>query len=132
MTPEQIAQLTGASWTFIGTVFLAVIGFIANYLIKRMRNRASEPDMWLQLDKLSVEVYGDGKTPGLKERLTAAEERARLADRKAAAIGRIIVKLAEQWQGPAPKLDPHDLAMLDETILPATHWWREKPPKDVP
>jgi hypothetical protein len=125
MTPEMI----GASWTFAGLLVVALIGMIGNWLVKRQRNRASEPEMWKRLDELAVEVYGDGKNPGLKRRVSIAEARADLAERKASAMGRIIRDVVDQWPSEAaPRLDPDDLALLDTTVLPATHWWRKKPP----
>jgi hypothetical protein len=117
-------EFIGASWTFFGMVVLAVLGIIGNYMVRRLRGRASEPDMWKRLDELAIEVYGDGKQEGLKQRLSAAESRADLHERKASAMGHVIRDLAGQWQGPPPRLNPRDLDLLDTATLPATHGWR--------
>jgi hypothetical protein len=118
MTP----QLEGALISLSITAVLAILGWIGNVIVKRIRVRASEPDMWKQLDKLSVEIYGNDKEPGLKRRLIAAEA-------TAAAQGRILRDLSQQWVGPPPKLNPQDLVMLDATVLAADHPWRQKPPR---
>lgn len=120
-------EFVGASWTFVGTLVLALVGYFVNYSIKRARGRASETEMWAQLDKLAVEVYGNGKEPGLKERVSIAETRADRAEKTAAATGRVIRDLAGQWAGPTPKLNPADLAEIGEDTLPPDHPWRKRP-----
>lgn len=116
------AELTGVLWTVCALVVVAIIGFIGNLLVKRLRSRASEPEMWAQLDKLSLEVYGDGQGKvGLKSRVEVAE-------RRFGAAGRVIRDLARQWpEQSTPRLNPNDLDELDESTIPVDHPWRQKP-----
>jgi hypothetical protein len=111
----------GSLLTFGGTALIAFGGWVVAIMLKRSRVRASEPDLWKRLDELSMEIYGSGLEPGLKRRLIATET-------KADAAGRVIGDLARQWQGPAPRLNPDDLALLDENVLPRNHAWRKRPP----
>lgn len=131
--------LVGALYTLAGTVLLAIITLIGNVIVKRLRQRASEPEMWQRLDDLTRIIYGDAeaKDPGLLRRVANAEGQADLADKKARATGHIVRDLARQWpaDAPRPKLNPDDLSQLDAAFLPATHPWRVKPvtgPVDVP
>jgi hypothetical protein len=127
---EAVSGLTPVQWTFFGVVVVAVAGVVGTILTKRLRARPSEPEMWERVDKLTAVIYGDGKRggdPGLLVRVKNAEDRADGAERKAEALGNIIKDLTGQWAGPRPRLNPRDLAELDEKYMPATHPWRQKP-----
>lgn len=122
-------QLQGVLWTAFGLVVVTVIGVIGNALVKRMRTRATEPEMWDQLNHLTMVIYGNPvtKDPGLLYRVSEAESRAGSADRKAKATGHLVRDLSRQWKGDPPRLNPNDLAELDVEYIPAEHPWRQKP-----
>lgn len=118
-------DFSGELFVLGGVALTGVLGWIGSLIVKRTKARASEPEMWARLDRLSIEVYG-GKDegghqqPGLRDRLETTE-------RKAAAAGRVIRDIARQWKGAAPRLNPADLEELDEDTIPADHPWRLKP-----
>jgi len=109
--------------TIGGGAIIAIIGFVGNAIVKRIRGRATEPEMWERVADLTLEVYGDG-TParlGLVKRLDATE-------RRDVVKGYIIRSLVRQWPAShKPRLDPAYLAELDEDTLPLDHPWRVKP-----
>lgn len=120
-----VADYTGELFVLGGIALAAVLGWLGSIIVKRVKGRASEPEMWRRLDELSLEVYGgrdkEGKLqPGLRDRLETTE-------RKAAAGARVIRDVARQWKGEAPRLNPADLEELDEDTIPADHPWRMKP-----
>lgn len=121
-----MADYTGELFVLGGIALTALLGWIGSIIVKRVKGRASEPEMWRRLDELSFEVYGgrDEKgqhQPGLRDRLEATE-------RKASAASRVVRDVARQWRGnEAPRLNPADLAELDEDTIPADHPWRMKP-----
>lgn len=122
MTPE----LVGALWTFAGTAALAVLGWIGSIIVKRVRPRASEPEMWKRLDELSVEMFGGQGEDG--RQVIGLRSRVETAERKFGAAGRVIRDLARQWPSQhVPRLNPADLDELDETTLQLDHPWRVKP-----
>lgn len=116
---------TGELFVLGGIALAAVLGWIGSIIVKRVKGRASEPEMWRRLDELSLEVYGgrdsEGRQqPGLRDRLETTERQARAA-------GRVIRDVARQWTGTPPRLNPADLAELDEDTIPLDHPWRVKP-----
>ena len=116
-------QIQAVLWTGAGLVVVALIGLLGNYFAKRLRGRASEPEMWERIDALTVEIFGNGTPakPGLIKRLDAAE-------RRDIVKGYIISALVKQWpEEHKPKLDPNYLAELDEDTLPLDHPWRTRP-----
>lgn len=130
-SPEQ---LTGAIYTLAVTIIVTILGYVGNVLVKRVRGRASEPDMWARIDDLTKTIYGDVKEedPGLLRRVAVAESRADAADRKAAATGRLVRELARQWPGDlSPRLNPDDLAELDHEFIPPDHPWRIPPSRSI-
>lgn len=116
---------TGELFVLGGIALTGILGWVGSIIVKRVKGRASEPEMWARLDALSLEVYGGrdsaGKQqPGLRDRLETTE-------RKASAAGRVIRDIARQWTGAAPRLNPSDLDELDEETIPLDHPWRVKP-----
>ena len=100
------------------TVAVAVLGWIASIILKRLREPTRIESLWTRVDDLTKEIWGDAEknTPGLKVRVEQAE-------RRDAAKGKIIRSLARQWPGEhTPKLDPDLLAELDKGLLPE-HWY---------
>lgn len=117
----MIANYSGELFILGGIFLTAVLGWVGTVIAKKMRPRASEPEMWRRLDELSIEVYGDETRPGLKVRVEVAE-------RKSGAAGRVIRDLARQWPHQhTPRLNPADLDELDEDTIPINHPWRFKP-----
>ena len=114
---------TGELFILGGIALTAILGWIGSIIAKRVKARATEPEMWRRLDELSLEVYGgrdkDGKEqPGLKARLEGAE-------RRDVVKAYIIRQLVRQWPSEEPpKLDPGYLSELDEDTLPLDHPWR--------
>lgn len=106
----------------LGTgVVLALLGWVGTIIAKKVRGRATEPEMWRRLDELSLEVYGKDGQPGLKARLEATE-------RRDVVKGYIIRALVRQWPGDhVPRIDPGYLSELDEDTLPLDHEWRKHP-----
>lgn len=122
MNPE----LSGAIWTLAGTAALAVLGWIGNVIVKRVRPRASEPEMWKRLDQLSVEMYGGEDEHG--KTVVGLRQRVEVSERRFGAAGRVIRDLARQWPAQhTPRLNPADLDLLDEQTLPLDHSWRTRP-----
>lgn len=117
---------SGELFVLAGIALTAVLGWVGTLIARRVRGRASEPEMWARLDALSFEVYGgrdkDGnEQPGLKARLESAE-------RRDVVKGYIIRSLVRQWPGDTiPRLDPGYLSELDEDTLPLDHEWRKPP-----
>lgn len=113
-------ELTGVLWTAGGLVVVAILGIIGNVLVKRYRNRASEPEMWKELRKLQVTVYGGFDDESQREIVGLTEQLSDVRRRNAAA-GRVIRALSRQWpENHVPRLDPDDILELEDTI-PA-HW----------
>ena len=112
-------QLQGVLWTALALVVVAVIGAIANAIVKHLRGRASEPELWKRLDELSVEVYGGRGTDGAT--VVGLQARVAKAERVGTASASIIRDLARQWTGNPPRLNPADIAELDEDTIP-DHW----------
>lgn len=118
---------TGELFILGGIALTALLGWVGTVIARRVRGRASEPEMWRRLDELSLEVYGgkdkDGhEQPGLKVRLERSE-------RRDIVKGYILRALVRQWptSAPIPRLDPGYLSELDEDILPLDHEWRIRP-----
>jgi hypothetical protein len=120
-------QLQGVALTSAVLLVIALLGILGNLLVKRMNPPMTEADVRGMLNKLTTDVYGDGKTPGLLERITVTEARADSAEATAAALGRIIRDLARQWVGVPPRLNPDDLQALDVKYIPGDHPWRKPP-----
>lgn len=122
MTPE----LTGVMWTAVSVLGVAVLGIIGNFIVKRVRPRASEPEMWKRLDQLSVEMYGGEDEHG--KTVVGLRQRVEVAERRFDAAGRVIRDLARQWPHThTPRLNPADLDLLDERTLELDHPWRTRP-----
>lgn len=119
-----VADYTGELFTVGGMIAVAVIGWVASVVIKRLREPTRIETLWERLDILTKTVYGDpedDKAPGLLARMEAAE-------RRDMAKGRVIRSLARQWpSGTTPRLNPSDLEELDEDTLEYDHPWRVKP-----
>jgi hypothetical protein len=109
-------DLTGEAFTLGGVILVALIGWLSAVIVKKLREPTRIETLWMRLDKLTTEVYGDGKdNPGLLVRLDATEHRS-------AAASRVIRDLARQWPSDhVPRLNPDDLSALDEDTVP-THW----------
>lgn len=126
-------QLTGVLWTVSGTVVAGILVLAGNALVKRLRSRASEPEMWAQLATVMLEVYGgrdkEGvERPGLKRELAETRDEMGTVKRKAAAQGRIITAVVRQApEGFVPRLNPDDLAEVDEDTIPSHSPWRARP-----
>lgn len=119
-------EAIGALWTFAGAAVLAVFGWIGNIIVKRVRPRASEPEMWKRLDQLSVEVYGGDDEHG--KPVMGLRQRVEVSERRFDAAGRVIRDLARQWPSQhVPRLNPADLDLLDERTLELDHPWRTRP-----
>lgn len=115
------ADYSGELFVLGGGVLLAILGWVGTIIAKKVRGRATEPEMWARLDELSLEVYGKDGQPGLKARLEATE-------RRDVVKGYIIRSLVRQWPaGTIPRLDPGYLSELDEDTLPLDHEWRQHP-----
>ncbi|MFP7833144.1 hypothetical protein [Marisediminicola sp. LYQ134] len=101
-----------------------LLGLVGIYFTKKLRPLTSEEALFARLEKLTKEIYGDPddeKKVGLIVRMEASE-------RRDATKGRIIRQLVRQWPtGDVPRLDPSDLAELDEDTIPLDHPWRIKP-----
>lgn len=112
---------SGELFVLAGIALTALLGWVGTLIARRVRGRASEPEMWARLDALSIEVYGKDGQPGLKARLEATE-------RRDVVKGYIIRSLVRQWPaGNIPRLDPGYLSELDEDTLPLDHEWRQYP-----
>lgn len=123
MAAADAPDYTGQAFILLGIALTAILGWVGSILVKRMREPVSVATMLERLDALTKEVYGDEKTktPGLREEIGEAR-------RVGAAMGRIIASLARQWPGDhVPRLNPDDLAELDEDTLPVNHPWRVRP-----
>lgn len=118
-----MSEFQGELWTLGGGVILAVLGVLGTVLVKRFREPTSIETLWERVDKLTKMIYGDEdtKTVGLLERMERTE-------RRDASKGRIIRSLARQWRDDhVPRLNPDDLADLDEDTIPLDHAWRARP-----
>lgn len=126
LAADAAPDYTGELFVLGGIALAAILGWVGSIIVKRVKGRASEPEMWRRLDELSLEVYGgrdkDGhEQPGLKARLESAE-------RRDVVKAYIIRALVRQWPSEHnPRLDPGYLAELDEDTIPLDHPWRMKP-----
>ncbi len=117
------ADYTGELFVLGGIALTAILGWIGSILVKRFREPTRIETLWDRVDKLHKMVYGDeeAKTPGLLERMERSE-------RRDASKGRIIRSLARQWPSEhVPRLNPDELADLDEDTLEMGHPWRVRP-----
>lgn len=113
-------------WTLVGGLGVALITALGAIIVRKIRPATSEPEMWKRVDELTLVIWGNGADqPGLLARVAFGEQ-------KQGAMERIIKALATQWEGEHPKLNPDDLALLSETVIPAEHPWRRKPPATGP
>ncbi|CAN7244128.1 hypothetical protein LJR045_000997 [Microbacterium sp. LjRoot45] len=120
MTPAA-ADYTGELFVLGGIALTAILGWIGSLIVKRFREPTRIETLWQRLDALTKVVYGDEKDPGLLARMENAE-------RRDASKGRIIRALSRQWPGDhVPRLNPEDLADLDEDTMPMDHPWRAHP-----
>lgn len=118
-----VADYTGELFVLAGIVVAAILGWIGNLLVKRFREPTRIETLWDRVDKLHKMVYGDedANVTGLLERMERSE-------RRDASKGRIIRSLARQWPADhVPRLNPDDLADLDEETMPLDHPWRVRP-----
>lgn len=118
-----VQDYAGEAFVLGGIAITAVVGAIATILVKRLREPTRVETLWERVDSLTKMVYGDEEKdePGLVRRMEKTE-------RRDAAKGRIIRTLARQWpSGHIPRLNPDDLAELDEDTVPTDHPWRIKP-----
>lgn len=100
-----------------GIVLTAVLGWVGSLIVKRFREPTRIETLWVRLDELTKEIYGDQSTgaPGLKLRLEHTE-------RRDASKGRIIRALVRQWPGDdIPHLNPADMQDLEDDTIPM-HW----------
>lgn len=120
----QTSDLTGELWIVGGIVLTAMLGWIGTVIVKRIREPMRIETMWTRIDALTTIIHGDPNDvakPGLVARVDDAE-------RKAGAAGRVIRDLARQWpEQHSPRLNPYDLAELDEDTIPTNHPWRTRP-----
>lgn len=117
------ADYTGELFVLGGIALAAILGWIGNLLVKRFREPTRIETLWERVDSLHKMVYGDEekKVPGLLERMERSE-------RRDASKGRIIRSLSRQWPSDhRPRLNPDDLAELDEDTMPLDHPWRVRP-----
>lgn len=118
-----VQNYAGEIFVLAGIALTAILGAISSLLLKRFREPTRIETLWQRVDSLTKMVYGDeeGQKPGLVARMEATE-------RRDAAKGRIIRALARQWPSDhVPRLNPDDLAELDEDTVPGNHPWRAKP-----
>lgn len=114
-------NLIGILWTAAGAAVVALIGTIGTIIVRAQRGRASEPELWEELRRLQVTVYG-GRDAETGREVVGMTERLNAADRRSAAQARIIRALSRQWpEGSVPRLDPADIMELEEDTIPA-HW----------
>lgn len=119
----SIQNYAGEAFILGGIALTAILGWVSTILIKKMREPTRIETLWERVDKLTKMVYGDEEKeePGLVRRME-------LSERRDAAKGRVIRSLARQWpSGHVPRLNPDDLAELDEDTVPTDHPWRVKP-----
>jgi hypothetical protein len=96
----------GELWILAGIGLTAVLGWIGGIIAKKMREPVRIESLWTRLDEQDKRIESLGK------RLDASEQRD-------AAKGRIIRALARQWPGGnVPRLNPDDIAELEEDTLP--------------
>jgi len=113
-------NLQGILWTGALGAIIALIGAAATILVKRVRGRASEPEMWEKIQQLSTTVYG-GRDKDGREVVGLIEQLGDM-NRRNAAQARVIRALSRQWpKTHVPRLDPSDIAELEEDTIPA-HW----------
>lgn len=118
-----IQNYAGEAFILGGIALTAVLGWVSTVLLKKLREPTRVETLWERVDSLTKMVYGDEEKdePGLVRRMEKTE-------RRDAAKGRIIRTLARQWpSGHVPRLNPDDLAELDEDTVPTDHPWRVKP-----
>lgn len=118
-----VTNYAGEIFILAGIALTAILGAVSGLLIKRFREPTRIETLWQRVDSLTKMVYGDeeNQKPGLVVRMEATE-------RRDAAKGRIIRTLARQWPSDhVPRLNPDDLAELDEDTVPGNHPWRIKP-----
>lgn len=115
---------SGELFVLGGIALTAVLAWIGSIIVKRVKGRASEPEMWRRLDELSFAVYG-GRKDGAD--VLGFSARLEIAERQARAAGRIVRDVARQWKGDPPRLNPVDLDEIDEETLPINHPWRKRP-----
>lgn len=113
-------NLTGILWTAGAMVIVGILGAIGTVVVKRLRGRASEPEMWEKIQELSVTVYGGRDKTG--HDVVGLIEQLGNVQRRNAAQARIIRALSQQWpESDVPRLDPSDILELEEDTIPA-HW----------
>lgn len=112
---------TGELFILGGIVLTATLGWVGGIILKKLREPTRIETLWSRLDAQDTRIEQQG------ERITAQDKKIEQLVRKAAAGGRVIRDLARQWVGDTPRLNPDDLAELDEDTIPTDHPWRVKP-----
>jgi len=118
---SNTADYSGAIVTVGGIILVALAGGVFAWIFRRTGEGARASDLWKRVDELTAVLYGDEDSPGLIREMADVK-------RRAASQGRVISAVVRQAPvGFVPRLDPADLAEIDEDTMPADHPWRRRP-----
>lgn len=110
--PDYVGEL----FVLGGIALTAIGGWIASIIVKKMREPVRIETLWSRLDAQDAKIG--------KQDVEIADLRSTVGNtqRVAKAGSRIIRDLARQWpSGHIPRLNPEDIAELEEDTVP-THW----------
>lgn len=133
--PDDWVPIIVVTITAFGAVLGAAIAFVGVWLKLRADGRALAKQLDAQIDERIARELKDAwaRIDTQQARIAALEqadeERAAKHALQMGAVGRILRAIQRQWPGDnGPDLDPHDIALLEDTIPAA--WLR--PRKDPP
>lgn len=115
--PDYVGEL----FVIGGIVLTGVLGWVGSIILKKLREPTRIETLWSRLDAQ------DDKIADQNNKIADQDVKIGTLVRKSAAAGRVIRDLARQWVGDKPRLNPDDLAELDEDTIPTDHPWRVKP-----